>query len=128
MSDETQEVNQTTTRVGDTVSQRTETKDSGQKADHKVNVAERAVWYVAGILLFVLGLRFVLSLLGANRSNGFADFVYSISHPFVAPFFSLFNYNLDYGVSRFEIFTLVAMAVYAAVAFGIAKLVTISRD
>lgn len=90
-------------------------------------LAARVVWYIAGVLLVVLGLRFVLALLGANPSNGFANFIYSLSHPFVAPFFSLFGYDLRYGVSRFETFTLVAMAIYALVAWGIARLVTISK-
>ena len=89
------------------------------------DLAARIVWYIAGILLAFLALRFILALLGANPSNGFANFIYSVTHPFVAPFFSLFGYNLHYGVSSFESFTLVAMAVYGLVAFAIAKLVTI---
>ena len=90
-------------------------------------IAERIVWYVAGVLLVLLAFRFVLALLGANPNNGFANFIYSVSHPFVAPFFSLFGYNLQYGVSRFETYTLIAIAVYAIIAYGLARLVTISR-
>jgi hypothetical protein len=45
----------------------------------------------------------------------------------VAPFFGLFGYNMQYGVSKFEIYTLVAMAVYAVVAWGLAKLVTLPK-
>ena len=90
-------------------------------------IAARIVWYIAGVLLTLLAFRFVLALLGANLANGFADFIYSVSHPFVAPFFSLFGYNLSYGVSHFETYTLVAMAVYALVAYGIAKLFTLNR-
>lgn len=91
------------------------------------NLATNIVWYVAGILLILLGFRFVLALLGANPSNGFANFIYTVSHPFVAPFFSLFGYNLRYGVSRFETYTLVAMAVYAVLAWIIARLFTLNR-
>jgi uncharacterized protein YggT (Ycf19 family) len=87
----------------------------------------RVVWFIAGVLLVLLAFRFVLALIGANPSNGFANFIYSTSHPFVSPFFSLFSYRLQYGVTRFEIYTLVAMAVYAIVAFGITKLITIDR-
>lgn len=90
-------------------------------------IAARIVWYIAGVLLTLLAFRFVLALLGANQANGFANFIYSASHPFVAPFFNLFGYNLSYGVSRFETYTLVAMAVYALVAYGIAKLFTLNR-
>lgn len=92
------------------------------------NMIARIIWYVADILLILLAFRFVLALLGANPSNPFANFIYDVSHPFVAPFFSLFGYNLQYGVSRFEIFTLVAMLVYSVIAWGIARLFTIKRD
>lgn len=88
-------------------------------------LAQRVIWYVAGILLVLLAFRFALTLLGANPDNAFANFIYEASHPFVAPFFGLFGYNLEYGVSRFEIYTLVAMAVYAVVAWGLAKLFTL---
>ena len=97
------------------------TSTSGQ------GLAARIIWYIAGVLLALLAFRFVLALLGANPNNGFANFIYSVSHPFVAPFFSLFGYNLRYGVSRFETFTLVAVAVYAIVAYGLAQLVTINK-
>ncbi len=90
-------------------------------------LVERIIWYVTGVLLVLLAFRFVLAFLGANPSNAFASFIYDASHPFVSPFFSLFGYNLQYGISRFEIFTLVAMAVYAIVAWGITKLVTLNR-
>jgi hypothetical protein len=96
--------------------------------EHPQNVATRVIWYIAGVILVLLAFRFVLSLLGANTTNGFANFIYSVSHPFVAPFFSLFSYNnYQYGVSRFEIYTLVAMAVYAVIAWGLTALVDISR-
>lgn len=90
-------------------------------------LAARVVWYIAGILLILLAFRFVLTLLGANPSNGFANFIYDTSHPFVAPFFGLFGYDLQYGVSRFEIYTLVAMAVYAVVAWILARMFTLNR-
>ncbi len=95
---------------------------------HTQFTAVRIVWYIAGILLAILALRFLLALLGANPANAFANLVYSVSYPFVAPFFGLFNYNLRYGVSRFESYTLVAMVVYSLIAWAIARLITINRD
>lgn len=92
------------------------------------SLAERIVWFIAGALLILLAFRFTLAMLGANPSNAFANFIYELSHPFVAPFFSLFGYNLQYGVSRFEIFTLVAMAVYAVIAYGLARLINLVTD
>lgn len=91
------------------------------------STAERIVYFISGIILTILAFRFILSLLGANRDNGFADFIYSFSYPFVAPFFGLFGYEVEYGVARFEIETLVAMAVYALVAYAIVKMIRIAR-
>jgi hypothetical protein len=90
-------------------------------------LAQRIIWYIAGAILILLAFRFVLTLLGANPDNAFANFIYEVSHPFVSPFFGLFGYNLEYGVSRFEIFTLVAMAVYSVVAWGLAKLFDLNQ-
>ena len=91
------------------------------------NLAARVVWYIAGILLGILAIRFLLALLGANPSNPFANFIYILSYPFVAPFFTLFSYNLRYGVAHFEAYTLVAMVVYGLIAYAIARLITINR-
>lgn len=91
------------------------------------SVAARAIWLIAGLLLLLLAFRFVLALLGANPANAFADFIYTTSHPFVAPFFTLFGYNLQYGVSRFELFTLFAMAFYAAVAWVLSSVITLAN-
>lgn len=92
------------------------------------SIISQIIWLIAGIILLLLGFRFVLALLGANTTNGFAQFIYNASHPFAAPFFGLFHYNnLQYGVSRFEVYTLVAMAVYAAVAWILAYLGNIGR-
>jgi YGGT family len=129
MSDNVQNVRETTTRSGNTLQKTTEVEHPHAADEHNQDVAERIVWFVAGILLILLGFRFLLSLLGANTTNGFANFIYSASHPFVSPFFSLFSYKNDsYGVSRFEIYTLVAILFYAVIAWGIAKLVTLNRE
>jgi uncharacterized protein YggT (Ycf19 family) len=87
----------------------------------------RVIRYIDLVLLVLLAFRFVLALLGANPVNPFARFIYSLSEPFVAPFFTLFGYRVAYGVSRLELFTLVAMAVYWLVAEGLVRLVTINR-
>ncbi|MGB4967411.1 MAG: YggT family protein [Candidatus Saccharimonadales bacterium] len=95
--------------------------------DHRMNVAERFIWLIAGIIMGLLALRFLLRLLGANPNNGFADFIYSISQPFAAPFFGLFNYDADLGAGRFEFETLIAILIYALIAWVLAKLVTLGK-
>jgi hypothetical protein len=102
--------------------------DNDYVAAHPANIAARIVWLIAGIIETILALRFIFALFGANPNNAFAQFIYNVSHPFVAPFFNLFNYNyVDSGVGRFEIFTLVAMVVYGLVAALIARLVSVNR-
>jgi hypothetical protein len=96
--------------------------------NHEINVVSRIIWVAAGILLLLLAFRFLLAFLGANPANTFAHFVYNVSYPFVVPFFNLFRYNnIQNGVSRVEIYTLVAMVVYAAVAWVLAALANIGR-
>ncbi len=91
------------------------------------NIAERIIYIIGGILLTLLALRVLLSLLGANRANGFADFIYGVTYPFVAPFFGLFGYDVQYGVSRLEIETIVAMIVYALLMVVLARIASINR-
>ncbi|MBC7581865.1 YggT family protein [Aeromicrobium sp.] len=96
------------------------------KAD-TTNTAVRIIWFITGVVLTLLAFRFVLILLGANQANGFVNFIYSLSHPFAAPFFGIFSYDQTLGVAKFELSTLVAMLVYSLVAFGIVRLLTIRR-
>lgn len=104
------------------------TRDNDAAAkEHGMNVAERVVYLIGGIIVGLLAIRFLLSLLGANRNNAFADFIYDVSQPFVAPFFGLFNYTPQYGVSRFEFETLVAIIVWGLLTVLVAKIVTIGR-
>jgi hypothetical protein len=95
--------------------------------DHKKNVAARVVWFIAGVILTLLALRFLLALLGANPASGLATFVYGVTKPLVAPFFGVFGYDFTDGAKRFESFTLLAMVIYSLIAYGIAKLLTITR-
>ena len=97
-------------------------------ADQGRNVLGQIIWFVAGIILILLAFRFILALLGANPGNAFANFIYDTSHPFVAPFFGLFNYNnVNLGVGHFEVYTLIAMLVYGAIAWGLSALVNIGH-
>lgn len=104
--------------------------DAANNQAERVNsttTAARVVWFIAGVIIVLLALRFVLILLGANQANAFANFIYTVSYPFAVPFFGIFGYNLKYGVSRVELSTLVAIAVYALIAYGIVKLITIRQ-
>ncbi len=80
-----------------------------------------------GILAGLLGIRFIFSLLGANRSNTFADLIYSITGPFVAPFRGLFRIDTTYGVSRIDIESIVAIIVFGLLAWMITKVFDLGK-
>ena len=126
--EDTRQVRKTTVRNGDTVQTVQQESTVPDQTEHAQFIVVKIIWYVTGFLEVLLGLRFLFALLGANVSNSFAHLIYSASYPFVKPFFGLFSYNYRYGVSRFETYTLVAMLIYALIAFGIVKLLTINRD
>lgn len=96
--------------------------------DHGKIVAARVIWFIAGVIIVLLALRFVLAALGGNPGNPFVDFVYTLTYPFVAPFFGMFSYDyVATGASRIEGYTLFAMAIYALLAWGITKALTLNR-
>jgi uncharacterized protein YggT (Ycf19 family) len=84
--------------------------------------AKQVVWFITGLIVALIGLRFVLLLLGANVSTGFGAFILTITQPFVAPFLPLFN---EQG-SSVEFSDLIAIAVYLLVGWGISKLLEIT--
>lgn len=125
MADETRETREEVTRTPQGV-----VRDTVSTTDNPVRrytVAQQIISIITSALLALLAIRVVLSLLGANRLNPFAAFIYALSYPFVAPFFGLFGYNPQYGVSRLELETLVAMLVYALVGYGLVRLVGVGR-
>jgi hypothetical protein len=78
-------------------------------------------YFVLAVLEIILLLRLFLRLLGANEASGFVMLIYNLSHIFVAPFNGIFN-DQALGRSVFETSTLVAMIVYALLAWGIVSL------
>ncbi len=87
----------------------------------------QVVWYILGILELLLAFRFVLKLLGANPNAGFTDFIYSVTYLFAAPFLNVFKVAKVEG-SILEWTTLLAMLVYAIIAWGIIKLFVMSKE
>jgi YGGT family len=81
----------------------------------------RITYFVLGVLEVILLLRFLFRLLGANQGSSFVAFLYNLSHIFVVPFYGIFN-DPTFGNSILEISTLIAMLVYALLAWGIVSL------
>jgi len=86
------------------------------------SVVARVVWFVFGVIEVLIAIRFVLKLLGANVAAGFVQFVYGLSGVFMAPFSTIFGAPRVSG-SIFEWSALVAIAIYALIAWGIVALI-----
>jgi uncharacterized protein YggT (Ycf19 family) len=83
---------------------------------------QKGIYLLFGILAGLLAIRFVLPLLGANSDAGFAQFIDKITRPFLAPFVGLFG-TARFGGSAFEVNPLVAILVYALIAWVLVKAV-----
>lgn len=85
------------------------------------------IWTLVGILEIALGLRFVLKLIAANPDAGFARAIYGLTQPFLAPFTALVGTPTS-GGTVLEVTTLIAMAVYALLAWIVARVIRVATD
>jgi uncharacterized protein YggT (Ycf19 family) len=90
--------------------------------DRGVFSVTRIIYYLLDVLEVALGLRFLLLLLGANPSAAFANFVYTLTAPLVAPFQGIFTRSVVNG-AVFDWSTLIAMVVFALLAYGLVRLI-----
>ncbi|KKQ47078.1 MAG: hypothetical protein US67_C0060G0004 [Candidatus Woesebacteria bacterium GW2011_GWD1_38_10] len=89
---------------------------------------EYLIYFLFGALEILLAFRLVLKLMGASLASGFVRLIYSLTGIFILPFEGIFRRGYTQGVettSVLEPSTLVAMIVYAVLAWGIVKLVKI---
>ncbi len=97
--------------------------------EHRLQLFQitRIMWMVLGILELMLGLRFILKLMAANPSNGFAGLVYGLTGTFTRPFDALLGTPAIDG-SIFETTTLIAMCVYALIFGLVGRLILLIGD
>lgn len=95
------------------------------KANQNSSVARiiNIVYYLFGALELLLGIRLVLHLVGSNPANGFAYFIETLSAPFVSMFSTLVQNPIWDGVYVLEITTIIAMLVWAIVAWLVGRLI-----
>ena len=96
-------------------------------SEHGTIVLARVIYFIGGVIMSLIAIRILLSLLGANQANAFADLIYTLSYPFVAPFFGLFNYTMKYGVSRLEFESIIALIVWGLITMALARLAVIGN-
>ena len=83
--------------------------------------AIQIVWWLVGFVDVLIAIRFFLKLFGANPAP-FVRFMYDVTWPLVAPFHGIFNTTQE-GRSILEPESLVAMAIYALIGWGIVSLI-----
>ena len=84
--------------------------------------AEQAVWLLMGVVDALLIIRFVFKLLGASTQASFVTFIYNLTQLFIGPFHGIFN-SAASGRNVFEPESLVAIAIYSLIGWGLARLV-----
>ena len=116
--------------TGARVQQQTRKVNTEVSSDGKTT-ASNAVWYILGVIEILIGLRFVLKIFGANPNSGFVDFIYNITGILTGPFDNIFGVSsAQTGEVRsvFEPSIIVAAIVYALIAWGVVKLLTLNRS
>src|SRR3989339_252857 len=89
---------------------------------------EYIVYFLFGILEILLAFRLILKLMGASLGSTFVGLIYGITRIFILPFEGIFRRGFTQGIettSVIEPSTLVAIIVYAVLAWGIVKLIRI---
>jgi len=93
--------------------------------------ARKYIYYILGVIEVLFSIRFVFKLLGANPTSGFVSFIYSLTELGLKPFTSIFKMAVTKGAETqavLEPATVIGMIVYALVAWGIIKLIEISKN
>jgi hypothetical protein len=80
------------------------------------------IWLILGIVEIIIGLRVLLLLIGANPESPFATFIYNLSAILLLPFAGLVGAPASGGMVL-EISSIIAMLVYALLAWGIDRIV-----
>ena len=88
--------------------------------------AGQIVYTIGGIVAVLLVFRIILELLAANPNAGFSNLIYTITAPLVAPFQGVFPTPQSHG-SILDLAAVLAIIVYALLAWGIARLFEFMR-
>ncbi len=84
------------------------------------------VYYFFGLLDILLIFRLILKVLGASTTSGFVNMIYTITKIFIMPFEGIFRRGVAQGIETTSILepaTIVALIVYALLAWGIVVLI-----
>lgn len=107
----------------------TTTKSATYKSEATSSqTVEYLIYFLFGALEVLLAFRLILKLTGANVGSAFVGLIYGLTGIFTLPFEGIFRRGFAQGIettSVLEPATIVAIAVYAVLAWGIVKLLRI---
>ncbi len=83
------------------------------------------VYVVFGIGITLIIIRVILKALAANPGAGFTSFLYGVTNPLVAPFQGIFATPQAGTGSVFELSSIIAIIVYALIAWALVRLIAI---
>ena len=109
------------------MSERPTQSEASEMAERRYRLAKtsQVIWLITGILESLIGIRVLLKLIAANPEAGFATFIYNMTAVFLAPFFGLISEPSANG-AVLEMSSLIAMLVYALLAWGIVRVIWIT--
>jgi len=114
-------------------------KPTGIKETHTSQVvttqnsfkSRRIIYYILGTLEVLFAFRLIFKVLGANPESPFVAIIYTITNLFLAPFKGIFRMAVTDGIeteSVLEPSLIIAMIVYAAIAWGLVKFIEIIKN
>lgn len=106
-----------------------ETVVSAKAEVSSTQTVERVIYFLFGILEVLLVFRLIFKLAGASRGSSFVDLIYGLTGIFIMPFNGIFRTATAPGVETTTVLepaTLVAIIVYAVLAWGIVALIRIA--
>jgi len=86
------------------------------------------IYLLLGLVEALLIFRLIFKITGANPNSGFVNLIYSLSQILIAPFAGIFPQATTQGVTTTAILepgALVAIVVYAVLAWGLTKIFAI---
>ena len=92
---------------------------------------QNLVYFIFGVIEFLLIFRLIFKATGANPGSGFVSFIYGVTQIFVMPFAGIFSPAVTQGAevaAVFEPASIVAIMVYSLLAWGIVKLIAIMSN
>ena len=97
-------------------------RDAETEQRYWLYMLSQAVWLLLALVEILIGLRVLLKAIGANPDAGFAHFVYGAGGFFAWPFLGL-TASPASGNMIIEIPSIIAMIVYAIIAWAVVQLI-----